>query len=168
MQTISETIQEEILNKFHQEICAWSKHDILGEKVEIEERQSFVSINEYVNYNQKILVEDFKQTTAKKSVELLENRVKKLPKETYLLKKCDMINKFQIFEFLVESEGEGTEVNHQVQQNDFVMVSSCNPELKNDCYFNGIVHFLKEGLLIIKMVLTQNKDAEYFIEQGME
>ena len=136
----------------------------MGEKVEIEEKKSFISINEYVNHNQKILIEEFRQTTAKKSVELLENRVKKLPKETYLLKKCDMINKFQIFEFLIEGE----EFSHQVQQNDFVMVSSFSPELKNECYFNGIVHFLKEGLLIIKMVLTQNRNTEYFLEQGLE
>ena len=82
------------MNKFHHQICIWSKHDILSEKVIIETKENFSSINEYVAHNQKILVEEFRQTTAKKSIELLENRVKKIPKESYLLKKCDMINQF--------------------------------------------------------------------------
>jgi hypothetical protein len=52
----------------------------------------------------------------------------KSPKEIYLLKKCDMINKFQLFEFVIEGE----ECQHQVQQNDYVLVTTVG---NNDSYF---------------------------------
>jgi hypothetical protein len=64
----------------------------------------------------------------------------------YTLKDCDQIKAYQVFEFL------GNEETHQVQQNDLVLVA--DPNNSEMCYFLGIVHTLKEKLMIVKTILN--------------
>ena len=48
-----------------------------------------------------------------------------------------------------------------MQQNDFVMVSSPHDEQRDTCYFFGIVHTLKENLLIVKAVIDREQALQY-------
>ena len=60
---------------------------------------------------------------------------------------------------MLVQEGEGAS-QHSVQQNDFVLVSSATGSDAVSCYFLGVVHTLKEGLLIIRTVLSPELAAK--------
>lgn len=46
---------------------------------------------------------------------------------------------------------------HNVQENDYVLVAHSDPTKKTTCYFLGIIHTLKEKLLIIKSIVDPER-----------
>jgi hypothetical protein len=64
-----------------------------------------------------------KETVTKRLATLLQGQGKKA--DQYTLKDCDQIKTFHVFDFVTESK-EGEAFQHQVQQNDFVMVSAAS------------------------------------------
>ena len=73
MQTISEAIQEEILDQLHLEICNWSRNEVKSiDKSVVEEKQTFISANDYVAYNHKNILSEIKSTILKKNKDILD------------------------------------------------------------------------------------------------
>jgi len=68
-----------------------------------------------------LLINELKQTIAKRHVNLQQGQSKKA--DQYILKDCDQIKSFHVFDFVSESK-DGEAFQHQVQQNDFVLVSA--------------------------------------------
>ena len=64
MNLTPEAIQEQILDKFHYEICQWTKPGLVVAPEDLitpENRiKAFVSVNEYVRYNHTLLINELK------------------------------------------------------------------------------------------------------------
>ena len=71
MNQTPEAIQEEILDKFHFEICQWTKQRLeveLGDLITADKRiTAFVSVNEYIKYNHTLLINELKQSIVKRN-----------------------------------------------------------------------------------------------------
>lgn len=69
-----------------------------------------------------------------------------------------------MFEFCIKEDNndqresaEEKKNSHNVQENDYVLVAHTDPVKKSTCYFLGIIHTLKEKLLIIKSVIDPER-----------
>ena len=64
MNLTAEAIQEQVLDKFHHEICQWTKSglEVAPEELITPEKRitAFVSVNEYVKYNHTLLINELK------------------------------------------------------------------------------------------------------------
>ena len=91
MNSSPEAIQAELLDKFYLELCQWNKQSLQVEYEDLitpeKKLNSFVSVNQYIEYNHNLLINEIKQTIAKRGAHVLSNKNKKA--EKYVLKDCD-------------------------------------------------------------------------------
>ena len=159
MQPISEAIQEDILDKLHYQICNWSKAEVLSSLGKTEEELQFITQNKYISYHHQSILSDLKDNIRKKNLDLVDDSVepkvlkKKAKDNIYQLKGCNKHKNFTVFELMIDAPSGKTDINHAVQQNDFVILSASLEERKKECYLFGIIHTLKEGLLLIKTLI---------------